>query len=259
MEERLLDFMLSVAAETLDDLEKNRIALDNRIRALTRDEPDKDGLTRGWALSDNHPDVERLLAIREGVAMVEHEAELYLGRMFKTHLLYPWAKAQKGIGVKQGARLLAAIGDPYVRPEIVTADGTVEPARPRRGPDELKAYCGYDVRDGRAPARKKGVKANWNATARMRLYLVTESCMKTGVGGPYRKVYDAEREYLVDAEHSLACPRCGPKGKPALPGSPLSKGHAHARALRKVGQQILIDLYCESRRIYQENGWTASN
>jgi hypothetical protein len=253
MEEKLRGLFLPIAADTLDDLEGTRIQLENRIRALTRSEEDKDGQIRGPGLSEDHPDVARLLDLLENVKADEHDAELYLKRVFRNHPLYPWCKDARGIGEKQGARLLAAIGDPYIRPDITYDDGSVEAARPRRGPDELKAYCGMDVRDGAAPTRRKGVKANWNAVARKRLWLVSESCMKAG--GPYREVYDDEREHYADAVHDRPCVRCGPSGKPAKIGSPLNDGHKHARALRKVGQTILIDLYRESERIYQDRGW----
>jgi hypothetical protein len=253
MEEMLAVGFLSIAADTLDDIERSRIAIENRIRALTRDEPDRDGLTRGWALTEDHPDVARLVAMLAPVQDAERQAELWLKRVFRKHPLAPWAKAQKGIGEKQGARLVAAIGDPYIRPEITYPDGTVEPARPRRGPDELKAYCGMDVRDGQAAARRKGQRVNWNPTARMRTYLVSESCMKQD--GRYREIYDIEREYLADATHARACVRCGPAGHPALPGSPLSDAHKHARALRKISQAILVDLWVESKRLYEVNGW----
>jgi hypothetical protein len=134
-------------------------------------------------------------------------------------------------------------------------DGTIVPARPRRGPDELKAYCGYDVRDGVAPMRRKGVKANWNPVARKRVWLCASKCVVVGAGGPYRDIYDIERKYLEAATHSVPCVRCGPSGKPARIGSDLNDGHKHARALRKVGQQILIDLFVESKRLYEVNGW----
>lgn len=255
MEQKLTGVLLPIASDTLDDVEEIRIRLENRIRSLTRTEPDSDGATPGPMLDEEHPDVARLLAMLENVQAQEHDAELYLRTIFRRHPLYAWAKAQKGIGEKQGARLLAAIGDPFMRPEIETEDGITEEARPRRGPDELKAYCGMDVRDGQAPIRRRGVKANWNAKARMRLYLVAASCVKTGAGGHYRHVYDLARKQYDEATHSLPCVRCGPSGKPAKIGSPLNPGHQHARALRKISQTILKDLFQESRRIYEQNGW----
>jgi hypothetical protein len=92
----------------------------------------------------------------------------------------------------------------------------------------------------------KGQKANWNPDARMRAHLVAESCIKQ-MTGTYRPVYEAGRVKYVDALHPATCHRCGPKGKPAQPGTPLSDGHKHARALRLVAKAILKDMYLEAK------------
>jgi hypothetical protein len=305
----LADPLLALAADVLDDLERVRIANENRLRQLTRgeDEPDKDGETgRGFGLDESHPDVARLAALVAMVADAEHKAELNLGRLMRANPLGPWVKATHGIGPKQGARLIAAIGDPYIRPEIVREDGTVEPSRPRTV-SELWAYTGYHViripvsghslvnvqhnnaadgpdfpvghmhadaqpgsaggehaghpghtrgddqelSAGMAPKRARGQKANWSATAKMRAYLVAVSCMKN-LDSPYRKIYDDTREKYADAVHQFPCIRCGPSGKPAQPGTPLSDGHKHARALRKVAKEVLKDLWREARRLHEE-------
>jgi hypothetical protein len=230
------------------------------------------------------PDVARLAALVGMLADAEHKATLNLQRVMRKHPLGPWLAVQKGIGEKQGARLLATIGDPYIRPEITREDGTVEPSRPRMV-SELWAYCGYHVvpadhrpydtqspvvggelngsspghsglgtqmtAAGVAPKRQRGQHANWSAAAKMRAFLVAESCIKQS-GTPHRAVYDATRVKYADAKHDYECIRCGPKGKPAQPGSPLSDGHKHARALRAVAKEILRDLWREARRIHLE-------
>jgi hypothetical protein len=78
------------------------------------------------------------------LAKVEADAVKNLQRQMRHHPLYGWAKAQRGVGDKQVARLLALIGDPYVRPEIVREDGTVLPEGPRTV-SALWAYCGLHV------------------------------------------------------------------------------------------------------------------
>ena len=249
----------------------------------------------------------RLAALVGMLADAEHKATLNLQRVMRKHPLGPWAAARKGVGEKQGARLLAAIGDPYLRPEITREDGTVEPSRPRMV-SELWAYAGYHVikvpvigqeghdahsqipdggssppadqrsrvthattvggdlsgsgpghlalgtpggHVGVAPKRQRGAHANWSATAKMRAFLVAESCIKQS-GTPYRAVYDATRAKYADALHAVECIRCGPKGKPAPIGSALSDGHKHARALRAVAKEVLRDLWREARRIHLE-------
>jgi len=314
----LADPLLALLAEVLDDLERTRIANENRLRQLTRTEEDSDGVTRGLGLFTDDPAVARIASVVHNLAKLEREVELGLARQLRVHPLGPWTKRTLGLGPKQGPRLLAAIGDPYWnylhdRPRTVS---------------ELWAYCGYhvlpasqavtDTQDdvaggsslhpgqtpvdshtpcarvsklgdpdhggadphasavGVAPSRAKGQRANWSANAKMRTYLAAEACMKglrkpcqradgddyaVHVEGctcfPYRLVYDAARVKYADALHKVECKRCGPSGKPAAIGSPLSAGHKHARALRVVSKEILKDLWREAATIhasqYQSN------
>jgi len=269
----LADPLLALAADVLDDLEKVRIANENRLRQLTRTGLDADGQERGFGLDESHPDVARLAALVAMLAGAEHKAALNLQRVMRRHPLGPWVKATTGIGEKQGARLIAAIGDPYWN----TLHG-----RPRTV-SELWAYCGYHVVPagqesrgtqkltadgdlngsgpgqgghdtqgtpaGVAPKRQRGQKANWSATAKMRAFLAAESCMKQRES-PYRAVYDTTRAKYAEAVHDGECARCGPRNDPARPGSPLSEGHKHARALRAVAKEILRDLWHEARAFH---------
>jgi hypothetical protein len=269
----LADPLLALAADVLDDLERVRIANENRLRQLTRDETDKDGEERGFGLTLDHPDVARLAALVDDLKQAEHDATLNLKRMVRRHLLGPWIKAAKGVGEKQGARLLASIGDPYWN----TLHG-----RPRTV-SELWSYCGYHVLPasqtpvdtqiasaggalnssnpdqtlngtqtrivGVAATRQRGTKINWSATAKMRARLIAESIVKAG--GPYREIYDEGRTKYADAVHQVECKRCGPAGEPAQPGSALSDGHKHARALRLVSKTILRDLWREAKRLHE--------
>lgn len=146
----LLDPALALAAEVLDDLERVRIANANRLRILTTSGADADGEQRGFGLDESHPDVARLAAIVDMLAKVEHDATLNLQRHMRRHPLHPWAKSMRGVGDKQVARLLAAIGDPYIRPEIVREDGTVIPSGPRTV-SALWAYCGLHVLPASGP------------------------------------------------------------------------------------------------------------
>lgn len=280
----LADPLLSLSADVLDDLEKVRIANENRLRQLTQSAEDADGETRGFGLDESHPDVARLAALVGMLADAEHKAELNLKKLMRQHPLGPWVAAQKGVGEKQAARLIAAIGDPYIRPEIALEDGAVEPSRPRTV-SELWALCGYHVvpagqatgvthsstaggelngsdpghgwvgtqtlAAGVAPKRQRGQRANWSANAKMRAFLVAESCIKQRTGS-FRPVYDATRAKYANAVHAVECQRCGPKGKPAQPGSTLSDGHKHARAMRAVAKEVLKGLWREAKRIHLE-------
>lgn len=54
------------------------------------------------------------------------------------------------------------------------------------------------------------------------------------------------------AVHQMPCIRCGPAGKPAPAGSPLSDGHKHARALRAVAKAVLKNMWREARAFHPE-------
>jgi hypothetical protein len=251
------DPLLMVAAETLNALEDARKATENRIRQLTRDVADKDGELRGFGLDPSHPDVKREMLVLEHLKAVEHEQELALKRIFRRHPMYPWARAQIGVGDKQMARLLAALGDPYIRPEIIRSDGAVEPSRPR-GVRELYALCGYKP----GQRRMKGVRSNWNQGAKMRAYLIAESCLKQDGEAdkngkarplsPYRAYYDQARRHYVGKVHLSECIKCGPKGHPALPGSPLPDMCQHKRSIRFAAKMLLRDMWREARRLHAE-------
>lgn len=332
----LADPVLALLADALDDIEKIRIAQENRLRQLTRTGEDKDGEVRGFEMPATDPTVARFIGVvtalkcdssiareltgeklpkREGCCL-EHDAERNLTKRLKAHALHPFLAALKGVGDKQAGRLLAAIGDPYIRPPLDTDNG-VEPARPRMV-SELWAYSGLHVifpagqrvpgdqttgasgdqagddtghrhgghhstAAGVAATRSKGQRARWNAAARMRVYNIAESCNKqrcanctaaergrrekANVAAPwapppadctceadgyrYRVIYDQGRIKYADATHKGACVRCGPKGKPAAAGSPLSDAHKHARARRLVMKELLKDLWREAKRLHE--------
>lgn len=214
---RLVAAELLFCAEYLDDVERVRIATENRLRSM------------GEAGVDAKPYEQQVVAFQR----IEHEAILALQRAMRRHPLGPWVKATKGVGEKQGARLIAAIGD-------ITYNHLA--GRPRRGPAELWAYCGYhclpvdqtscdahgsDVHGQTvAVKRRKGVKSNWNATAKMRAFLIAESCIKQ-TDSPYRAVYDKARASWADRD--------------------VKDGHKHNHALRLVAKAVLKDLFLAAR------------
>ncbi len=228
---------IAIFAEIVDDLEKSRIANENRLRQLTRSAEDSDGEIRGFGLALDNPKVQDLVQLVAGVAALEKQATKTLEKSMLHHPLGAWVKATTGIGLKQGARLLAATHDPYWnglhdRPRLVS---------------ELWSYCG--LRGDQPTVRQRGVVSNWSSDAKMRVFLVAESCMKNR-NSPYRSVYDEGRLRYAEATHVGDCKRCGPSGKPALAGSALSDGHKHARAMRLVMKEILRDLWLEGRALH---------
>lgn len=212
------DSSLLLWADALGDLEAMRVATENRLRSV-------DQVKQG---ADH--DLARFDSIIQGMKNSEHLAVLGLNRAVRRHPLGAWVSNNVGIGEKQAGRLLASLGDLSRFPTV----------------GHLWAYCGYHVIDGQAPRRKRGERANWSSDAKMRAFLCAESCIKKR-SSPFRPVYDAGREKYRDAVHPFPCVRCGPKGKPALPGSELSAGHQHARAMRLTAKAILRDMWVASR------------
>jgi len=239
--------LLAILADAVDDLERVKTATDNRVRSLQQVK----GLT-------GTPEEMQMLALADSISASEAMAVKELVRAMKDHPLGPWVKSMKGVGEKQAARLLAAIGDPYWHPVH---------ERPRRV-SELIALCGYHVVDGESPRHRKGVKSNWNNVARSRLFVIVESCMKSGIRTvdgekvgitPYGELYLAARAKYADAVHEHQCQNhkkpparsngCGTQANPewGAPGSPLRDGHVDMRARRIVAKQILKDMWKEAQ------------
>jgi hypothetical protein len=228
---------LYLLAAQLDNIESLRIAAENRHRQATRSVEDVDGHLRGLGLPADDPAVIMSASMKEALKATEHKVELALARTMRKHPLGAWQKATLGVGEKQLARLLASIGDPYW-------NGTK--GEPRRVSD-LWSYCG--VGDASKQIRKRGERANWSATAKFRSWLIAQKCMMI-LSSPYRPLYEQARAHYAEAVHEQPCVRCGPSGKPAPAGSPLSLAHQHARGIRAVQKELLKDLWRESRRLH---------
>lgn len=194
----------------MDDNEQLRIATENRIRSLDQ--------VKG--VPSNAKTRNQLEAILTGIEESEKASIKLLTGTLKSNPFYPWIKAQIGIGDKQGARLLAAIGHPVLR--VVKEEEELVVVR--RTISQLWSYCGY------APGqkRKKGVKSNWNSIAKMRAFLCAESCIKQ-MHSPYWKVYDEARSNWADRD--------------------VIDGHKDIHAKRLVAKAILKDLWIEGDRL----------
>jgi hypothetical protein len=269
----LADPILGVLAEVVDDLERVRCANDNRLRALTTptDRPDADGVCRGHGLTLHHPDVARVVAVVGQLRLAEDQAVAGLQKAMRAHPLWAWAKPVHGLGEKQLARLLCAVGDPFWN------DLKDEP----RTVSQLWAYTGFHVihprdshpadhgaRDthgagvgGVAPKRQRGQQSNWSEDARKRAWLIAGSMIKepgrawpmpdgTAASWRHRRVYEAARDKHAGAVHDQPCSRCGPSGHPAPAGSQLSAGHQKARAVRVVAKTLLKDVWREAARLH---------
>ena len=238
-EMRALTFDVAALAETVTDIERVRIAAENRHRSWVQ------------AGLGDEPVAKQAKAIVDDLAKVEHQATLAVQRAMRRHPLGPFVRGTVGLGEKQAARLVAATGDPYWN-TLHDRHRTVS---------ELWAYCGFHVLHpdhrviepqgrhvgvepsqgshpgqganeahgtgaGVAARRRKGQKANWSNEAKMRARLCAESCIKHA-HSPYRATYDAGRAKYAD------------RGLTPL--------HEHNRALRLVAKAILRDLWLEAK------------
>lgn len=251
------DLLLYLFADQLGDVEALRIATENRLRSLFSDED------WGKGVPSDLPEAKAMQAHVEMLAAAEHQIVLQLKRAMRGHYLGAWCKRTVGVGEKQLGRLLAVIGDPATRekPSQLWAYCGLHVLHPdQTRPGTHRRFAGVDpisgpghrrcdphtTSAGVAPTRTRGAKANWSTEAKTRTYLIAESCIKQRTS-PYRKVYDDGRTKYADATHPHPCKRCGPSGSPAQPGSDLSDGHKHARAMRLVMKRILLDLWKEAR------------
>lgn len=236
---------LRLFAGMFDDVQRFRIAAENRIRSAAAD-----------------PDI-------VGAALDHYrQAEHDIGRAMKRELrrcaspgILTWQKEESGIGEPLLARLLGQVGDPRIaEPRHWEGSGTdrvlIDDEPHARTVSQLWSYCGHGD-----PARRmrKGITADELAAlgdprAKMLVHLIAESCVKSGVRkcddgetrtsiAHYGAVYLDCRSKYEDHPHSTDCVRCGPSGRPAPAGSTWSKAHQHAAALRKVGKEVLRDLW----------------
>ena len=236
------DSGLRMFAGTVDDVEEVRKAIASRLRQMLRDEPDTDGVMRGLSLSETDYFVVSTKALLELQESIEKDAIKSLEKRMKQHPLAGWVAENPGVGLKQAARLISAIGDPYWH---------VLQQRPRRL-SELWAYSGYHTVPGVpdenkpdepvmnvAARRRKGVKSNWSSEAKTRAYLVAESCIKQ-IGGenrkrsPFRDVYEKRRAYTKDLHPEW------------------SDGHSHNDAIRITAKEILRSLWLAAREVHEE-------
>jgi hypothetical protein len=214
---------------------------------------------------------------------IEHDAVLNLEGKLRKHPLAPWVKAQRGVGQKQAARLLAAIGDPYInsakgQPRTVSA---------------LWAYCGLHVLPGGhsggdahrctaagdqhrntdpapiddqgdyvgvAAKRRKGERANWSTNAKTRAYLIAERCMLQidtacrDAGYPH---VGRGGQSTPDTQTRFAAPACAcspyrvvydqRRAHTAVTHPEWTDGHGLNDALRVTSKEILKDLWRAAR------------
>lgn len=241
---------LRIWAEMFYDAQQQRIASVNRAE-------------RGGV----DPDV--YAAYTESLATAEHVCRLNLRRCYKRVVPAPireWQKATLGVGDDLLPRLLGHLGHPRIATphhwegtgskRVLVADEPYE-----RTVGQLWQYAGHG-RPGRAQkgATFDDLAALGSPTVKMLVHLNAEAIVQASV----RKYPDAPTEFTpesrfaksalgqvyidartasMDKLHTAPCVRCGPSGKPAQPGTPWGGGHKQGDALRRVGKEMLRDLW----------------
>lgn len=165
------DALLKLYADLVDDLERVRIATENRRRSLIQ--------VKGL---EGSPEEERLGDMAESLHKIERAAIRDLEKQMTAHPLGRFAEQNTGVGLKSLARLLGTVGDPCSYVDRETGE-VIE-----RTVSKLWAYCGYKPGQG----KYKGQEHNYSRIAKTRTYLIAESCMKNRKS-PYRPVYEAAR------------------------------------------------------------------
>lgn len=204
---------LRLWAEMHYDAEKVRIATTNRVGSATV-----------------HPD---LYAYVEQVRASEAWSERALieeARDTAPHVMQ-WVKETHGLGPKTMARLLGVLGHPvHAQPyhwkgvgkkRVVVADEPFD-----RTLRQLWSYCGVGdpERRPRPGMSSDEYHAMGNRRCRTRLYVISVACMKTPTS-PYRSVFEFERDRIRTLHPEY------------------TKGRVHNAALRKIGKEVLRDLY----------------
>lgn len=238
----IADPMLFTLAQTLQDYETLRIAEEHRLRifSMPSDVPDEDGVCRGFGYAEDSDEVQIVKGLIDPLKDLEHRTVLSLQKRMRVNPIWPYFKDVKGVGEKTLARLMACIGDPYLRP---LDDGSYEP----RTVSQLWAYCGMHTmpnKDGEiiAAKRMKGVQANWNTEAKTRLFLLSQNLLRQGI----RKDKDGN-QYAVTEYGQLYLDR---RAHTAVTHPEWNPGHGLNDALRIMGKELLKQLWRAAREIH---------
>ncbi len=238
----IADPMLFTLAQTLQDYETLRIAEEHRLRIFSTpsDVPDEDGVCRGFGYAKDSNEVQVVKGLIDPLKDLEHRTVLSLQKRMRVNPIWPYFKDVKGVGEKTLARLMACIGDPYLRP---LDDGSYTP----RTVSQLWAYCGMHTmpnKDGEiiAAKRMKGVQANWNTEAKTRLFLLSQGLLRQGI----RKDKDGN-QFAVTPYGQLYLDR---RARTAVTHPEWNPGHGLNDALRIMGKELLKQLWRAAREIH---------
>ncbi len=205
--ERLLE-ELRLHVQHYDGMVLSRMGLTSRFQARVR---------RGVAAKE---DVDSVLEpLRKAFAATEREEVKQIEKLVKQHPAYGVLSGIVGLGPVLIGRLIAIVQD-------VGRFDTVS---------KLWKYVGMDVRDGKAPKRKRGEKSTWSPAGRRLCYNIGDSFIKSR--SPYREFYDLKKA-LYRKRHPEKIDS-GRKSKDGKVIYDYTDGHVHAMARRYMVKLFL--------------------
>ncbi|MFX1538594.1 MAG: transposase [Promethearchaeota archaeon] len=189
---------------------------------------DKDILTcphcDGWFYVNEHT---------KGIVGIENRYKKLMEKFIKDEMVFTeFLDKIRGVGIIHGANLIKAFGDCGQYSTL----------------SKLRAHCGYSVgKDNKAPHRKKGEKIKYNPELKTMVWKITHNLMMHNKGF-YRKLYNEYKEKQLEREYEpgFLCDNYNGYEKEDIK---LSKGHAHNRALRKIGVLFLSHFWEASREL----------
>lgn len=157
-------------ADSYDQVQRVRLAMDNRLRAYAQGRDESEIKLQGPAalVADNLADAEKQLA-------------KMMNELVKQHPAWEWLSQVRGIGGVLACELL----------------GLLDINRARHVSSFWK-FCGLAVVDGERDRLKKGEKAPYSKRAKTVCYLIGESFLRSN--SPFRRVYDDARVHY-EATH----------------------------------------------------------
>ncbi len=154
-----------VEYENFKDLQKVRIAIENRMRAF-----------KSWEL-----DIRLLEEQFKTIEKLELKTEKKLVATVKNEKIFSWLKEIRGVAGSTAAQLIAVISD-------ISKFDTVS---------SLWHFMGLHVVDGEAPRMRKGQKLDFNPKRRaLCLGIIGTNFIRSR--SPYRRLYDEQKKYYEE-------------------------------------------------------------
>ncbi len=255
MENKVKGAMVTLVQAGLE-IEKLRVAAMVRQAHLER-------------MSRKDPETEQLIAV---LLPVEEWVDGRVAELLKAHPAYHWFSRVKGVGGENIGKVVGLIeafgryydiGDSWIPsfvnrvPEeyqvieggkTVTKVGVwVEGIERLPTISALSKYSGFDVRNGKAPARAKGSLTTYNSRLRSMCWSLGSSLLRAK--GKYYEYYQAQKDrythrYLAEGKQivpATALPKV--EGKKRETDAFISEGHVHNQALRKMIKLFLSGLW----------------